>query len=90
MITSRAPPIGDLAHNPDMCPDWESNQRPFGLQAGVYSTGPHQPGSEMSFRGGVEISVKQLHANEEPKEVSSGKGTEVQESCCYRVIYDWS
>ena len=29
---SRAPPTGDLAHNPGMCPDWESNQRPFGSQ----------------------------------------------------------
>ena len=27
------PLLGDLACNPGMCPDWESNQRPFGLQA---------------------------------------------------------
>ena len=26
-----------------MCPDWESNQKPFGLQAGAESTEPHQP-----------------------------------------------
>ena len=26
------PPTGDLAHNPGMCPDWESNHRPFGSQ----------------------------------------------------------
>ena len=26
------PPTGDLACNPGMCPDWESNQRPFGSQ----------------------------------------------------------
>ena len=38
------PPTGDLAHNPGMCPDWESNWRPFGLQAGSQSTEPHQPG----------------------------------------------
>ena len=37
------PPTGDLACNPGMCPDWESNQRPFGLQAGTQSTEPHQP-----------------------------------------------
>ena len=24
-VASCAPPAGDLAHNPDMCPDWESN-----------------------------------------------------------------
>ena len=35
---------GDLAHNPGMCPDWESNQQPFGLQACTQSTEPHQPG----------------------------------------------
>ena len=23
---------GDLAHNPGVCPDWESNWQPFGLQ----------------------------------------------------------
>ena len=33
---SHAPPSGgDLAQNPGMCPDWESNQWPFGLQAGL-------------------------------------------------------
>ena len=40
---SRAP-TGDLAPNPGMCPDWESNWQPFGLQAGYQSTEPHQPG----------------------------------------------
>ena len=38
------PPTGDLAHNPDTCPDWESNQWPFALQASVQSMEPHQPG----------------------------------------------
>ena len=37
-------PTGDLARNPGMCPDWESNQQPFGSQASVQSTEPHQPG----------------------------------------------
>ena len=36
------PQLGDLALTPGMCPDWESNQRPFGLQAGTQSTEPHQ------------------------------------------------
>lgn len=36
--------------------------------------------TEMSFDGGLEISMKQLHANEEAKEVwFTGRGTEVQE-----------
>ena len=32
------PPVGDLAHNPGMCPDWESNKWPFGFQASTQST----------------------------------------------------
>ena len=44
MVSSRAPPTEDLAHNPGMYPDWESNQRPFGSQADTQSTDPQQPG----------------------------------------------
>ena len=29
VVASRVPPTGNLAHNPGMCPDWESNWRPF-------------------------------------------------------------
>ena len=36
------PPTGDLALNPGMCPDWESNQWPFGLQNSIQPTVPHQ------------------------------------------------
>ena len=43
-VASRIPPLGDLAHHPLRCPDWESNQWPFSLQAGMQSTEPHQPG----------------------------------------------
>ena len=45
----RASPGGHPAHNPGMCPDWESNQQPVGLQAGAQSTEPHQPGLWVSF-----------------------------------------
>ena len=34
MVASSAPPTGDLAHNPGMCPEWESNWWPFGSQDG--------------------------------------------------------
>ena len=44
LVASHTPPTGDLAHNPGMCPDQESNQWPFGSQAGTQSTKPHQPG----------------------------------------------
>ena len=35
---SYAPPSGDLAHNPGMCPDQELNQGHFSLQASAQST----------------------------------------------------
>ena len=44
VIASCTPPTGDLACNPGVCPDWASNQQPFGLQADPQSTEPHQPG----------------------------------------------
>ena len=33
VVTSHMPPNGDVALNPDMCPDWKSNWQPFGLKA---------------------------------------------------------
>ena len=44
LVASHMPPNGHLARNPGMCPDWESNQRPFGLQADTQSIELHQPG----------------------------------------------
>ena len=44
VVATRAPPTGDLARNPGVCPDGESNQRPLGLQASAQSSEPHQPG----------------------------------------------
>ena len=29
MIAFHVPPTGDLAHNPSMCPDWESSGDPL-------------------------------------------------------------
>ena len=43
-VAYHAPTIGDLTHNPGMCPDQESNQGPFSLQVGSQSMEPHQPG----------------------------------------------
>ena len=42
-------PTGYLVCNTGICPDWESNQQPFGLQAGAQSTEPHQPGQQFHF-----------------------------------------
>ena len=43
-VASHVPPTGNLARNSGMCPDWESNWRPFALQSGAQSIEPHQPG----------------------------------------------
>ena len=37
LVASHTPPTGHL------CPDWESNQRPFGSQASTQSTEQQQP-----------------------------------------------
>ena len=38
VVASGVPPAENLARNPCMCPDWELNWWPFGLQAGAQST----------------------------------------------------
>ena len=47
VVASHIPSTGDLACNPGLCPEWESNQRPFDLQAPAQSTELHQPGLEL-------------------------------------------
>ena len=48
-VASHTPLTGDLACNPGMCLDWESNQQPFGSQAWAQSTKPHQQGQIWMF-----------------------------------------
>ena len=35
VVASCTPPTGDLAYNPGMCPEWESNRQSFGSLAGT-------------------------------------------------------
>ena len=49
VVASHTPPTGDLAHNPGMHPDWESNTWPLGSWAGAQSTKPHQLGLSLRF-----------------------------------------
>ena len=42
-VVSHTPPTADLAHNPGMCPNWESSKQPFGSKASAQPTEPHQP-----------------------------------------------
>ena len=49
VVASHAFPTGDLACNPGMCPDRESNRQPFGSQARAQSTELGQPGLNLFF-----------------------------------------
>ena len=49
VVASHAPPTGDVACNPGMCPDWELNQQSFGSKAQAQSIEPQQPGSPVTF-----------------------------------------
>ena len=44
VVASRAPPTGDVACNPGMCPDWESNKQPSASQVHAQPTELPQPG----------------------------------------------
>ena len=53
VVASCMSPTGDLACNPGTCPDWESNWRPFGLQASTQSMEPPQAGLLREFLRGL-------------------------------------
>ena len=44
VVATRVPPPGDLARNPGMGPEWESNWQPFDSQACAQSTELYQIG----------------------------------------------
>ena len=46
VFASQVSPTRDLACNPGMCPDWESNPWPFASRAHAQSTELHQPGKQ--------------------------------------------
>ena len=48
VVASLEPLTGDVAHDPGICSNWESNQRCCGLQAGTQSTEPHLPGLHLN------------------------------------------
>ena len=48
-VASHSAPSGDLACNPGMCPDQESNWRPSGLQDDAEPTELHQSGQSYSL-----------------------------------------
>ena len=48
-VASHTPPTGDLALDPGMCPEWESDQQRFDSKAGTQSPESHQPGLYLVF-----------------------------------------
>ena len=74
MTASHAPPTGDLICNPGLCPDWELNQRPFGLQASTQSTEQHQPGPGSDFQGVSGWDVSLLLSNKAQLSEALGVG----------------
>ena len=65
-----APGLGDLAHNPGMCPDRERNRnrQPLDSQASVQSTEPHQPGQLPFYIGqSQKVSLIKWHFEQRPK-----------------------
>ena len=49
VVASHAPRTGDLACNPGICPDWESNWRPFDSQAGTQPLSHISQGFSIDF-----------------------------------------
>ena len=66
-LSSHVPRTGDVAGILGMCPDWELNQRPFGLQAGAQSTEPHQPGLTSSVVETKWVSQRQTGSSAAPR-----------------------
>ena len=50
LVASHMHPTGDLAHNPSVCSDWESNGQPFHSQAGAQPTESQEPGLNCSLK----------------------------------------
>ena len=61
VVAFHVPPTEELAHNPGMCPYWESNWQPFGSQARAQSTELHQLGLEAFLYHTIFQTYKKVH-----------------------------
>ena len=61
VVASPTPPTGDLAGNTGMCPDWESNWRPFVFAGWPSITEPRQPGQILFFSMAKSYSTVYMH-----------------------------
>ena len=57
VVASRAPPTGDLAHNPGMCPDWESNPLRFGSHRLALNPLSHTSQGQTDFSKSIQIVI---------------------------------
>ena len=82
----RTPPTRDLAHNPGMCPNGESNLLSSDSQAGAQSTEPHQPGPNLFL-----ISILPLNIYQVLSYFISGKSNEhfKYEYCSNQIIINF-
>ena len=92
MVASRAPPAGERAHNPSMCPDWELNQRPFSWQAGTSQGTLRSFKSPYSFYKTPKYpetshSLPELPYLSSHLEPSSRKGLSITPSCFHLLIF---
>ena len=62
-VDSHVAPTGDLAHNPGVCPDWESNQRPFDSQPALYPLSYTSQSVTYKFKNKTCGARKENHAN---------------------------
>ena len=76
MVISRTPPTADLACNSGMCPDWESNWRPFASQSSAQSTEPPQPGKQLNS---LNDAWHSLCLNEVPGNPSTGLSCDTED-----------
>ena len=94
MVTSPMPPTGDLACNPGMCPDWESNWQPFTLQSSAQSTEPHQLGRMRlifaSLHRVKEIALARVGAFIQSVESLSRTKTRIKENSCSLLDCLWN
>ena len=63
VVDSWASPNKDLARNPSIYLDWESNRQPFCSQAGTQSAEPHQWGLFLNINKLINNWIKKLKQN---------------------------
>ena len=85
VVASHLAPTADLAHNPGMCPDWESNRRPFGSQPTLSLLSYTSQGPITIFiTGNLYFWIPSLFSTISPTLLPSGNQQRVL--CVYEVL----